>query len=84
MKDHERTKVISTLFAAMTISLVINIILLNSLVDLNLAKTDRVVNIFDFYDRMKTNSEKKIIFIGSSQIAGDINSNNYRRLSEGS
>jgi hypothetical protein len=74
MKDHERTKVISTLFAAMMIALIINIILLNILVDPNLAKTDRIVNIFNFYERMKTNSEKEIIFIGSSQIAGDINS----------
>jgi len=74
MKDHERTKVVSTLFAAMMIALIINVILLNSLVDQNLAKTDRIVNIFNFYDRMKINSGKEIIFIGSSQIAGDINS----------
>ncbi len=74
MKDHERMKIVSTLFAAMTIALIINIILLNSLVDQNLAKTDRIVNIFNFYDRMEMNSSKEITFIGSSQIAGDINS----------
>lgn len=74
MKDHERTKIIITLLVAIIISLIINIILLNTLVDVNLAKTDRIVNIFAFYDQMKGNSENKIFFIGSSQIAGDVDS----------
>lgn len=74
MKDHERTKIIITLLVAIIISLIINIILLNTLVDVNLSKTDRIVNIFAFYDLMKGNSENKIFFIGSSQIAGDVDS----------
>jgi hypothetical protein len=75
MACDERNMIIMTLVAAILVSFLINILLLNAFVGPYVAEMNRAVNIFDLYSNLKGCGGENIFFIGSSQVANGVDCN---------
>ncbi|OPY54486.1 MAG: hypothetical protein A4E49_01064 [Methanosaeta sp. PtaU1.Bin112] len=81
--DETRTNIILILFAAIIMSIIINGLFLHLIVKPYLDESNRVVNIFKLYRTLEDDPQRKIFFIGSSQIEADIDCNLIDKLING-
>lgn len=81
--DENRTNIILVLLATIIISVIANGLFLHLFVKPYLDESNRVVNIFNLYRTLEDDPQRRIFFIGSSQIEADIDCNLIDKLING-
>ncbi|HPS91079.1 MAG TPA: hypothetical protein PKV33_02880 [Methanothrix sp.] len=81
--DENRTNIILILLATIIIAIIANGLFLHLFVKPYLDESNRVVNIFNLYRTLEDDSQKRVFFIGSSQIEADIDCSLIDKLING-